>query len=279
MIGGFIAVLIWSNLSFSDPHMCDCAILDYLPPSAWCEETRCISQPREQKHRFYRDEGKLRWRVKLDLYLFFGKKTGREVVGQNSRRHETTLRCLGWCLRMQGVVVVCLAVNHPHSDFLCCLLTNAPQQPAALPLLCVTVWELCRAGGSPRSAPGRPRGHQLVYWGPHWGTDTEKRVRVYKWIYVFSSGGVFKRPGHKTVLTSPPTQWWCGFPVFSHEFCQHWSPKHVSWNVWTPFAGGYRCGARLPEPESQTVWRVPLQQKTTQTQEGAGTCFGFICER
>lgn len=27
---------------------------------------------------------------------------------------------------MQEVVVVCPAVNHPHSDFLCCLLTQCP---------------------------------------------------------------------------------------------------------------------------------------------------------
>lgn len=53
---------------------------------------------------------------------------------------------------------------------------------AVLPL-CVTVWEFCCAGGSPRSAPGRPRGRQLVYYGPHWGTDTGIRACV--WISVW----------------------------------------------------------------------------------------------
>lgn len=49
---------------------------------------------------------------------------------------------------------------------------------AVLPL-CVTVWELCRAGGSPCFAPGRPRGRRLVYRKPYSGTDTgRKGVRV-----------------------------------------------------------------------------------------------------
>lgn len=55
---------------------------------------------------------------------------------------------------------------------------SAPQQPVAVLPLCVTVWELCRAGGSPHSAPGRPRGRQLVHEGAHRGTDTGSRVRV-----------------------------------------------------------------------------------------------------
>lgn len=64
----------------------------------------------------------------------------------------------------------------PHSRFpLLSVSPNAPQQPVAVLPLCVTVWELCRAGGSPRSAPGRRRGRQLVYYGPRRGRETGGR--------------------------------------------------------------------------------------------------------
>lgn len=64
---------------------------------------------------------------------------------------------------------------HVLISFVVCKL-NGPQQPAAVLTLCVTVWELCCAGGSPRTAPGRPRGRQLVYYGPSGGKDTGRRV-------------------------------------------------------------------------------------------------------
>ena len=43
------------------------------------------------------------------------------------------LEALGWCLRTQGVVVVCLAVNHSLSDFLCCLCTQCPSATCVCP--------------------------------------------------------------------------------------------------------------------------------------------------
>lgn len=56
----------------------------------------------------------------------FYKEIGKEMARQRNRREGTAVRGLGWCLRTQGVVVVCLAVNHPHSDFLCCLWAQCP---------------------------------------------------------------------------------------------------------------------------------------------------------
>lgn len=76
---------------------------------------------------------------------------------------------------------VSLSITQTLISFVVCKL-NAPQQPVAVLPLCVTVWELCCAGGSPRSAPGRPRGRQLVYYRPHRGTDTGRRAWV--WISV-----------------------------------------------------------------------------------------------
>lgn len=70
---------------------------------------------------------------------------------------------------------VSLSITHTLISFVVCEL-NAPQQPVAVFPLCVTVWELCCPGGSPRSAPGRRRGRQLVYYGPHRGTETGRRV-------------------------------------------------------------------------------------------------------
>lgn len=135
-------------------------------------------------------------RRQTGLY-FFCKEIGKEMARQRNGREGTAARGLGWCLRTQGVVVVCLAVNHPHSDFLCCLWAQCPSATCGCPFLfCVTVWELCCAGGSPRSAPGRPRGRQLVYYGPHRGTqcDTGRRACAWKsvWVNICSAGGLFK---------------------------------------------------------------------------------------
>lgn len=69
--------------------------------------------------------------------------------------------------------MVCLAVNHPTlpTSFVVCEL-QWPSATCGCSPLCVTVWELCCAGGSPRSAPGRRRERQLVYCGPRRGTET-----------------------------------------------------------------------------------------------------------
>lgn len=55
------------------------------------------------------------------------------MARQRNKREETAMRGLGWCLRTQGVVVVCLAVNHPHSDFLCCLWAQCPSATCGCP--------------------------------------------------------------------------------------------------------------------------------------------------
>lgn len=77
---------------------------------------------------------------------------------------------------------VSLSITHTLISFVVCEL-DAPQQPVAVPL-CFTVWELCCACGSPHSAPGRPRGHQLVYYGPHRGIDTGWMVWVCLSVWV-----------------------------------------------------------------------------------------------
>lgn len=87
---------------------------------------------------------------------------------------------------------VSLSITHTLISFVVCEL-NAPWQPVAVLPLCVTVWELCCAGGSPRSAPRRPRGRQLVYYGPHRGTDTGRRALV--WISVWVNIWLLSRLG------------------------------------------------------------------------------------
>ena len=136
---------------------------------------------------------------------------------------------------------VSLSITHTLISFVVCEL-NAPQQPVAVLPLCVTVWELCRAGGSPRSAPGRPRGRQLDYYGPHRGTDAGRRacawisVRVNIWLPVllgafskvsssveskmtlsllsFLLGGFHRC---KTVPIYPPSHLWSYFTDLSLE--------------------------------------------------------------
>lgn len=71
---------------------------------------------------------------------------------------------------------VSLSITHTLISFVVFKL-NAPQQPVAVPL-CITVWELCCVGGSPHSAPGRPRGLQLVYYGSRRGIDSGWSVCV-----------------------------------------------------------------------------------------------------
>lgn len=89
---------------------------------------------------------------------------------------------------------VSLSINHTLISFVVCEL-NALQQPVAMFPLFITVWELCCAGGSPCSAPGRSRGHQLVHHGLHWGTDTGRRVGMWiiVWVNICSAGGLFKK--------------------------------------------------------------------------------------
>lgn len=65
------------------------------------------------------------------------------MARQWNRREWTAARGLGWCLKTQGVVVVCLAVNHPHSDFLCCLWAQCPSATCGCPSsLCYSVGTL-----------------------------------------------------------------------------------------------------------------------------------------
>lgn len=64
------------------------------------------------------------------------------MARQRNRRERTAVRGLGWCLRTQGVVVVCLAVNHPHSDSLCCLWAQCPSAT------CGCAFSLCYSVGT-----------------------------------------------------------------------------------------------------------------------------------
>lgn len=65
------------------------------------------------------------------------------MARQRNRREGTVERGLGWCLRTRGVVVVCLAVNHPHFDFLCCLRAQCPLATCGCPSsLCYSVGTL-----------------------------------------------------------------------------------------------------------------------------------------
>lgn len=84
------------------------------------------------------------------------------------------------------------SITHILISFVVCEF-NAPQQPVAVLPLCVTVWELCCAGGSPHSAPGRPRGRQLVYYGPRRGTGTGRRAWVWVNIWLLFCWGSFQK--------------------------------------------------------------------------------------
>lgn len=167
------------------------------------------------------DKGNLRWRAKLECFLC--EKAGKEVVGQRNRREDTTERCLGRCLRMQGVVVVCLAVNHPHSDFLCCLLTQCPSATCG----CAT--SLCYSVGTlpcwwistlcPWAAKRTPAGllrTSLRYRHRQGGVDmNEYMASVLLGVFKWPGRGNWKDSEPKTVLTSLPTQLWCDIIVFS----------------------------------------------------------------
>lgn len=97
---------------------------------------------------------------------------------------------------------VSLSINHTLISFVVCEL-NARQQPVAVFPLFITVWELCCAGGSPCSAPGRSRGHQLVHYGLRWGTDTGRRVGVWisVWVNICSAGGLSSGIESKIILS------------------------------------------------------------------------------
>lgn len=114
----------WDN----NPHFYGTS-LDF--PVAYCVLRHCIADI------IYAEWGEI-WGDKRGHT--FCKEIGREMARQRKRRERTAVRGLGWCLRTQGVIVVCLAVNHPHFDSLCCLWAQCPSATCGYPSsLCYSV--------------------------------------------------------------------------------------------------------------------------------------------
>lgn len=152
------------------------------------------------------------------------------------------MRGLGWCLRTQGVVVVCLAVNQPHSDFLCCLWAQCPSATCGFPpslcysvgtLLCWWISTFC-----PWAAKRMPAGLLRTtsrYRHREKGVGVNKCVSEYKASVLqgaFSKDSssveskmtlsllsILWRGLHccKTILISPPGHWWSCLTGLSHK--------------------------------------------------------------
>lgn len=126
----------------------------------------CSAGLKEQEDTFFTlRDGKYE---ETDKNILLCKKIGIEMARQRNRREGT-------CCERPGVMFEdiggrCVFFSLSITCLLICFVVyelNATWQPVAVLPLCVTVWEFCCVGGSPRSAPGRSRGRQLVYYGPH----------------------------------------------------------------------------------------------------------------